>query len=77
MFSISLPFVPHTDRPLCHQGWAFTFLSLLDACFLPLVWLEVKYGMKWRLERRERLKAEKERVEERRRVKLEQKRMAP
>ncbi|GAA5895632.1 MFS transporter [Sporobolomyces salmoneus] len=54
-------------------GWAFTFLTLLNACFLPLVWLEVKYGMKWRIERRERTKAKKARLEEKKRMKLEEK----
>jgi hypothetical protein len=57
-----------------YVGWAFTFLSLLNACFLPLPWLEMKYGMQWRRERALRLQAKKEHLEEKKRVKLEEKR---
>ncbi|GAA5891148.1 hypothetical protein JCM5296_004909 [Sporobolomyces johnsonii] len=51
-------------------GWAFTFLSLLNCCFLPIIFLEYKYGMRWRLERGERIKREKEREEEKKKAKL-------
>ncbi|GAA5873210.1 hypothetical protein JCM8547_006816 [Rhodosporidiobolus lusitaniae] len=50
-------------------GWGFTMLSLLNCCFVPLIVLEWKYGMRFRLERAERLAASKERQEERARVK--------
>lgn len=36
-------------------GWAFTFLSLLNCCFVPLILLEWKHGMRWRAERAARL----------------------
>ncbi|GAA5961314.1 hypothetical protein JCM3765_004370 [Sporobolomyces pararoseus] len=54
-------------------GWAFTFLSLLNACFLPLIWLEVKYGMQWRSERAGRLRLKTEQSNEKERVKIEEK----
>ncbi|GAA6025940.1 hypothetical protein JCM11491_005120 [Sporobolomyces phaffii] len=54
-------------------GWAFTFLPLLNTCFLPLVWLEVRNGMKWRRERAGRVRAQIERVEEKKRAKHEEK----
>ncbi|GAA5956983.1 hypothetical protein JCM21900_006723 [Sporobolomyces salmonicolor] len=51
-------------------GWAFTFLSLLNCCFLPIIFLEWKYGMGWRLERGERIKREQEREAEKKKAKL-------
>ncbi|BGP33415.1 hypothetical protein JCM10296v2_005216 [Rhodotorula toruloides] len=50
-------------------GWSFTMLSLINVCFVPLMILEWRYGMKWRLQRFERLKREKEREEEKAREK--------
>ncbi|GAA5994443.1 hypothetical protein JCM5350_007036 [Sporobolomyces pararoseus] len=56
-------------------GWAFTFLSLLNACFLPLIWLEVKYGMQWRSERAGRLRLKKEQLDEKKRMKTEKRQL--
>jgi MFS family permease len=33
-------------------GWCFTFLGLLLLFSLPLLWVEMKWGMSWREERR-------------------------
>lgn len=38
----------------CGRGWTFTFLALLCAAVLPLVWLVVQKGPKWREQRRQR-----------------------
>ncbi|GAA6060564.1 hypothetical protein JCM10212_006799 [Sporobolomyces blumeae] len=43
-------------------GWAFTFLSLLNCLFLPLIWLEYRYGMRWRTERAYRDKVARDNV---------------
>ncbi|GAA6044652.1 hypothetical protein JCM8097_003129 [Rhodosporidiobolus ruineniae] len=50
-------------------GWAFTMLALLNCCFVPLILLEWKYGMRFRLERAERSKREKEKSDEKAREK--------
>ncbi|GAA5926950.1 MFS transporter [Sporobolomyces koalae] len=50
-------------------GWAFTFLCFVNCLFLPLVWLEVKNGMRWRHERAERVQARKAHDEEKKRAK--------
>ncbi|GAA5932417.1 hypothetical protein JCM10213_005313 [Rhodosporidiobolus nylandii] len=50
-------------------GWAFTMLSLLNCCFVPLIVLEWKYGMRIRLQRAERLAKKQERYEEKEREK--------
>lgn len=45
-------------------GWCFTFFALLPVVFMPVLWAETKYGVRWREEkraRREVRKAEKER----------------
>ncbi|GAA5986152.1 hypothetical protein JCM11641_004728 [Rhodosporidiobolus odoratus] len=50
-------------------GWGFTMLSLLNCCFVPLIWLEWKNGMRYRLERAERLARKQEQNEEKEREK--------
>ncbi|GAA5888534.1 hypothetical protein JCM6882_008988 [Rhodosporidiobolus microsporus] len=50
-------------------GWGFTMLSLLTLCFVPLLYLEYRHGMSFRLERAERIERKKERKEERAREK--------
>ena len=45
-------------------GWCFTFFALLAFLFMPILWVEAKYGIQWRKEKRakrELKKAEKER----------------
>ncbi|GAA5851096.1 hypothetical protein JCM5353_000227, partial [Sporobolomyces roseus] len=54
-------------------GWAFTFLCLLNCCFLPLVWLEVKNGMRWRQERADRVQIRKDHDEEKKAAKVAEK----
>jgi hypothetical protein len=44
-------------------------LSLINVCFVPLILLEWKHGMRFRLERAKRLEASQERHEERAREK--------
>ncbi|KAK5085961.1 hypothetical protein LTR05_005251 [Lithohypha guttulata] len=48
------------------RGWTFTFLSLVLLVTSPLVWLNFRYGMKWREERRmkEEMKARMSVVED-------------
>ncbi|KAI1470103.1 MFS general substrate transporter [Daldinia caldariorum] len=41
-------------------GWAFTILGLLYIVFSPMLFFILKYGMKWRKEKRERELAKKE-----------------
>lgn len=41
-------------------GWCFTFLGLLLLFSLPLIWVEIRYGMDWREERRLRERKNKE-----------------
>lgn len=45
-------------------GWCFTFFALLAAVCMPILWMETRYGIRWRKEKRakkERQEAEKER----------------
>lgn len=47
-------------------GWCFTLFALLAVLFMPILWVEAKYGIQWRREKRERQalkRAEKERRE--------------
>ncbi len=37
------------------RGWCFTFISLVCAAAMPLLWAEMKWGPQWREERRVRL----------------------
>jgi hypothetical protein len=45
-------------------GWAFTMLSLLCCCFIPLIVVEWRCGMRFRGERAARLKSKAERKAE-------------
>lgn len=65
-------------------GWCFTFFALLAVVFMPVLWAEMKYGVRWREEKRvkrEVRKAEKERrvaeKRERRERKEESERVRP
>ncbi|KAJ9149531.1 Chloramphenicol resistance protein [Coniochaeta hoffmannii] len=42
------------------RGWTFTFLALVLVLFSPIVWVSVRWGPKWREERRVRKLREKE-----------------
>jgi len=37
------------------RGWCFTFISLVCIAFMPLLWVEMKWGPVWREERRVRM----------------------
>jgi len=54
-------------------GWAFTFLCLLNCCFLPLVWFEIKNGMRWRRERADRVQIRKDHDDEKKAAKVAEK----
>jgi hypothetical protein len=43
-------------------GWAFTLIGLVCAVFSPMLWAEIKYGPKWREERRVRMEAKLEKL---------------
>lgn len=47
-------------------GWCFTFFALLAVVFMPILWVETKYGIQWREEKR--VKRELKRAEKERRV---------
>lgn len=46
-------------------GWCFTFFALLPAVCMPILWMETKYGIRWRKEKR--LKKELQKIEKERR----------
>ncbi|GAA6020641.1 hypothetical protein JCM10207_007807 [Rhodosporidiobolus poonsookiae] len=50
-------------------GWGFTMLSLLNCLFVPLILLEWRYGMRFRLERAARLERLQEKKDDREREK--------
>jgi multidrug resistance protein len=52
------------------RGWCFTFLALVCIAAMPMLWVELKWGPRWREERCARL--EKHDVEERRRREVEE-----
>ncbi|KAK7734240.1 hypothetical protein SLS53_007888 [Cytospora paraplurivora] len=57
-------------------GWCFTFFALLAAVFMPILWVEAKYGIQWRQEKKEKQalrKARKEKREDEKREMREQK----
>ncbi|ROW14089.1 hypothetical protein VPNG_04121 [Cytospora leucostoma] len=57
-------------------GWCFTFFALLAAVFMPILWVEAKYGIQWRQEKKDKQalrKARKEKREDEKRELREQK----
>ena len=46
------------------RGWCFTFVAAVVFVSSPLLWVEVKWGPKWREERRVRTEEQKEQSEE-------------
>lgn len=46
-------------------GWCFTFFALLPLVFVPILWMETKYGICWRKEKK--VKKELQKVEKERR----------
>ena len=50
--------VPMIDR--MGVGWSYTFASLVWIAFSPLLWALMKYGPKWRKEKKTKIDAEKE-----------------
>jgi MFS family permease len=47
------------------RGWTFTFLALVLVVFSPILWVSMRWGPKWREERRTRKLKEKEEKEAR------------
>jgi multidrug resistance protein len=41
------------------RGWCFTFISLVCVVTMPMLWVELKWGPKWREERRVRMEKKK------------------
>jgi MFS family permease len=42
------------------RGWCFTFIALVCIAFMPMLWVELKWGPMWREERRVRMDQKKE-----------------
>jgi MFS family permease len=52
------------------RGWCFTFIALVCIATMPMLWVELKWGPRWREERRVRLDRKTE--EKKRRVEVEE-----
>lgn len=57
-------------------GWCFTFFALLPAVTMPILWMETRYGIRWRKEKKakqEMQKVDKERRKDEKREQREKK----